>query len=243
LTIPRSWYYYENNIFAERNHLGSVTELLDADGGIAKTYRYDAFGNSTVTEPPGNWPGFTYTGREYHPRSGLYYYRARWYDPELGRFLTQDPIGHLGGVNLYAYVGNDPVGRTDPLGLLTWCEAGEKTKDVALFVWDWVVPMGLSSYATVQLAELHPLAVAVLPAMELGGAVYLSHIEQQYQKSRTDLMNMAGRAIEGGVDAEIIQAHLQGVPQHSDAAAEAARLYWTAGVSVATITARWKAGL
>jgi len=60
---------------------------------------------------------FTYTAREYHPRSGLYYYRARFYDPEMGRFITQDPIGFLGGVNLHAYVGNEPVGRIDPLGL------------------------------------------------------------------------------------------------------------------------------
>jgi RHS repeat-associated protein len=47
----------------------------------------------------------TYTSRERHARSGLYYYRARWYSPALGRFLTPDPIGHLGGMNLYAYSG------------------------------------------------------------------------------------------------------------------------------------------
>ncbi|MBI4830174.1 MAG: RHS repeat-associated core domain-containing protein [Candidatus Lindowbacteria bacterium] len=63
--------------------------------------------------------GFTYTGREYHSRSGLYYYRARFYDPRIGRFITPDPIGQIGGVNLYAYVGNNPVNYVDPLGLLS----------------------------------------------------------------------------------------------------------------------------
>jgi RHS repeat-associated protein len=63
--------------------------------------------------------GFTFTSRERHARSGLYYYRARFYSPVLGRFLSPDPIGHLGGVNLYAYVLNDPVNLIDPLG---FCE-------------------------------------------------------------------------------------------------------------------------
>jgi len=48
----------------------------------------------------------------------LYYYRERFYDPQLGRFITQDPIGHIGGTNLYTYVGNNPVSYSDPLGLL-----------------------------------------------------------------------------------------------------------------------------
>ncbi len=60
---------------------------------------------------------FRYTGREYDAESGLYYYRARYYDPALGRFLSEDPIGLEGGINPYAYVGNDPVNNRDPSGL------------------------------------------------------------------------------------------------------------------------------
>jgi RHS repeat-associated protein len=76
------------------NHQGSVTELTNATGSNVKTYKYDAFGNIMQETGPTINRGFTYTSRQLHARSGLYYYRARWYSPELGRFLTQDPIGH-----------------------------------------------------------------------------------------------------------------------------------------------------
>ena len=61
---------------------------------------------------------FTFTGREYDPESGLYYYRARYYDASTGRFISKDPIGFEGGdTNLYAYAGNNPVNFVDPTGL------------------------------------------------------------------------------------------------------------------------------
>lgn len=60
---------------------------------------------------------YLYTGREYDPNTQLYYYRARWYEPQLGRFLSEDPIGFTGGINSYAYVNNNAVGEDDPLGL------------------------------------------------------------------------------------------------------------------------------
>ena len=61
---------------------------------------------------------FTYTGREYDAESGLYYYRARYYDPTIGRFLNEDPIGFAGGdMNLYAYVWDNPTNFVDPYGL------------------------------------------------------------------------------------------------------------------------------
>lgn len=66
-----------------------------------------------------NAPGtFAYTGQRIDPESGLYYYRARHYSPLLGRFLQPDPIRYRGGINLYAYVGNDPLNATDPSGLV-----------------------------------------------------------------------------------------------------------------------------
>ncbi|MEW6609965.1 MAG: RHS repeat-associated core domain-containing protein, partial [bacterium] len=60
---------------------------------------------------------YLFTGREIDAESGLYYYRARYYDSEVGRFVTQDPIGFEGGINLYAYVGNNPINLIDPTGL------------------------------------------------------------------------------------------------------------------------------
>jgi len=68
---------------------------------------------------------YTYTGREWDADAGLYYYRARWYDPGVGRFMSEDPIGFAGGeANVYRYVGNNPQHYTDPLGLLSYNEVG-----------------------------------------------------------------------------------------------------------------------
>src|SRR6185503_18789838 len=59
-----------------------------------------------------------FTGREWDPETGLYYYRARYYDPKTGRFVREDPIGLRGSdINFYAYVRNNPVNWTDPYGL------------------------------------------------------------------------------------------------------------------------------
>jgi RHS repeat-associated protein len=82
------------------------------DGSSTTTYRY---GN---LEAGANEPGYAFTGREWDPEAGLYYYRARYYDPRIGRFLSEDPIGFAGGdVNLYGYVRNQPAGWVDPHGL------------------------------------------------------------------------------------------------------------------------------
>ena len=96
--------------------LGSTLELVDDAGVIQQQYVYDAFGNivqqtGSLTNP------YTYTGREFDPESGLLYYRARYYDPTIGRFLQEDPIGfNSGDLNFYTYVGNNPLTFIDPSG-------------------------------------------------------------------------------------------------------------------------------
>jgi RHS repeat-associated protein len=67
-----------------------------------------------------------FTGREWDPETGLYYYRARYYDPSIGRFLSEDPIGLEGGVNYFRYVGNNPVTATDPDGLRVVVHGGQR---------------------------------------------------------------------------------------------------------------------
>ena len=64
---------------------------------------------------------FQYTARDYDSETGLRYYRARFYDQNIGRFISEDPIGFSGGVDFYAYVRNSPVNLFDPMGLAEGC--------------------------------------------------------------------------------------------------------------------------
>jgi RHS repeat-associated protein len=96
--------------------LGSVTSLSSSAGSIANTYTYDSFGKLKASTGSLVNP-FRYTARESDTETGLYYYRARYYDQSGGRFLTEDPIGFDEGVNFYAYTENTPTNWIDPLGL------------------------------------------------------------------------------------------------------------------------------
>jgi RHS repeat-associated protein len=95
--------------------LGSITTITDAAGAVASSRRYDPWGVVAVGEDD---TGYAFTGREWSRGASLYYYRARYYDPRGGRFIAEDPIGFAGGLNLYAYVANNPALGTDPTGLI-----------------------------------------------------------------------------------------------------------------------------
>jgi RHS repeat-associated protein len=101
------------------DHLGSTTALADGSGNLLEQVGYDSFGNSSGSTRT----RYTYTGRERDPDTGLLYYRARFFDPQLGRFISEDPLGLQAGVNFYSYVSNNPVDWTDPTGL---CKCGLK---------------------------------------------------------------------------------------------------------------------
>ena len=102
--------------YSNVNRLGSVVSLSDAGGARQNPVAYQAYGQSSTGAPPAG-AGFGYAGYRYDDETGLYYVRNRHYDPRLGRFLQPDPIRHDGGINIYAYVGNDPLNGTDPSGL------------------------------------------------------------------------------------------------------------------------------
>ncbi len=105
--------------YYEADGLGSVTSVTDTTGALAETYTYDSFGNAVAsTGTLRNY--FQYAAREFDTETNLYFYRARYYDPTTGRFLSEDPIGFHAGVNKYAYVLNDPTKYRDPAGLWPW---------------------------------------------------------------------------------------------------------------------------
>ena len=126
----------------------NVTTLVDTSGDAVEHYQYDPYGKLRVfngaapdsdgaewTDDPNNASDVSnvilYTGREYDPETGLYHYRTRPYHAELGRFISQDPIGYRAGdPNLYRYVGNSPVYGVDPTG-----ECGPAPVVLAVLFW------------------------------------------------------------------------------------------------------------
>jgi RHS repeat-associated protein len=96
--------------------LGSITSLANGAGALAQTYGYDSFGKQTSSSGSLINP-LQYTARESDTETGLYSYRARYYDPTLGRFISEDPIGFDADVDFYRYVENDPLSLVDPFGL------------------------------------------------------------------------------------------------------------------------------
>ncbi len=131
------FFYYHSN------HQGSITHLTDNSGNIANSYVYDSYGRrsqviESVIQP------YSYTGREFDVESGLYFSRARYFDANTGRFLSEDPIRfRAGDQNFYRYVFNNPVNFFDPFGL----EVGD---------W-WDVPANLqrSSEIAQELLQTH----------------------------------------------------------------------------------------
>jgi RHS repeat-associated protein len=111
LTMERNstMYYYHYD------GLGSVAEITDSSGNLVESYAYDSYGNitsalSTIGNP------YYFTGRRFDEESGIYYYRARQYDPTIGRFLQRDPLAYHESMNLYQYTLNNPINRIDPDG-------------------------------------------------------------------------------------------------------------------------------
>ena len=101
---------------------GTVWGYVDSANNVVARWTYDAWGNvlsEVCTVPALSSIRYRFQGREWSAATGLINFRMRWYDPETGRWLSKDPIGLGGGLNLYAFCGNAPVIICDSFGLLT----------------------------------------------------------------------------------------------------------------------------
>jgi RHS repeat-associated protein len=121
VTGGAKYYYHANDMY-------STAALTDAAGAVVERYRYDPYGKVTVLEPNGTMVRavsavgnpLTYTGRRLDGETGLMYYRARYYDVNMGRFIGRDPVNYNSGFNLYAYCRNLPNSQMDPSGEFTY---------------------------------------------------------------------------------------------------------------------------
>ncbi|WP_299971467.1 RHS repeat-associated core domain-containing protein [uncultured Roseobacter sp.] len=105
------------------DHLGTVKVITDDAGAVVNEITYDSYGNIEVQTNEGEAVRYAFTGREFDDETEQLFYRARYYDAEIGRFTGEDPIKFAGGINLYEYVYNEPIGFVDPYGL---CPCGSK---------------------------------------------------------------------------------------------------------------------
>jgi len=106
---------YAGTHYYHYDALGSCVAMTNSAGNVTQLYEYSVYGQVAASDE--SHPNrFMFTGREFDKDTGLYYYRARYYHPEIGRFLQTDPIGYGAGMNLYWYCNSNPVRFTDPYG-------------------------------------------------------------------------------------------------------------------------------
>jgi RHS repeat-associated protein len=219
VNAPRYFYLHDR--------LGSVREVIDANASVVKYYTFDAFGKTleeggTLTNP------FMFTGQWFDPETGMYYFRARIYDPPLMRFTTMDPVKgppqEPMALHKYLYCGNDPINGKDPSGL--W-EEGKKAggedawhghsdmgyggDDFQYEALDEAFPPSCPLFTRLHFLDLYQaeqfVYVAVLTGDRLGfgyaghmGQDYFSHYEKGYR-------DIGGRDIVG---------HLENIEHNAD---------------------------
>jgi RHS repeat-associated protein len=170
--------------FYQADGLGSVTSLTDSSGAIANTYTYDSFGNQSATTGTVVNP-FRYTARELDSETGLMYYRARYYDPNTGRFLSEDPLSALGKLNFYPYVGNGPTGSVDPTGLVDWVYNVTYRKNGWGFGGDTSVEMPLVKIRCECVVSGYKMKITVIFPIEI---LYSSDDVREHEEGHLQLM-------------------------------------------------------
>jgi RHS repeat-associated protein len=126
-----------------KDHLGSIREVMEANGTVVSSSRYDAWGVRTTVGAQ-DAASFGFTGHLEHKELGLVFTLYRAYDPATGRWQSRDPIGESGGINLYGYVSNSPINLIDPTGefaivlapAIPWLGSAAISGLAALGLWD-----------------------------------------------------------------------------------------------------------
>jgi RHS repeat-associated protein len=112
MKIGADYYFYQND------HLGTPQKMTAVNGAIVWSAKYNSFGEAQVLLSSTVINNLRFAGQYFDNETGLHYNYHRHYDPNTGRYLTPDPIGLLGGINLFSYVLNNPINLTDPWGLI-----------------------------------------------------------------------------------------------------------------------------
>jgi RHS repeat-associated protein len=157
---------------------GNVTALLNGSTGqVTQTYQYDPFGvrlssTGSITQP------MQFSTKPYDDQTGLSYYGFRFYAPALGRWLTRDPIGEAGGINLYAFVINNPINKIDAWGLRTYEECYAQCKTDLNVDLNNAISMGLFSASGIALFTKGGIPVA--------GGLAIASVVLAYKGARDD---------------------------------------------------------
>jgi RHS repeat-associated protein len=155
-------YYYV------KDGLGSVAGLTDSAAAVVKEYKYSAFGEKLMETGMNIVNPLMFTSREYDAETGDYFYRARYYNHQIGRFISADPAGFAGGINLYAYGFNSPTNFADPYGLFSWSAFGKGVGQGAIGIG---VGVGIGAIVATTLPA--DAALVVLGGMGIAGSALL----------------------------------------------------------------------
>ena len=188
-----------NKYYYTKDHTGSVRDLLSSTGTVQAKYDYDPYGRRTRTAVSNSTADtvVSYTGHHWHEKSGVYLTWYRQYDPELGRWLSRDPLGEEegDGPNLYSYVLNNPIILFDPTGLKAKeKEKKEKKENVENKEWRLNLSIGLSGTYMKQLA---PDSAGMHGEVSIGMSIDLSYLESSSFFAHAQVAGIAGKG-EGG---------------------------------------------